>query len=151
MIVTIRPIMELRKPKIKRVNMSPLMCMAIAIFFEARGESIVGKEAVGQVIMNRVESDKFRDDVCSVVYRPHQFSFTSDGKSDDPKDYLSNPKEMKAWRQSILVAARVMNKDVDILPTSTYYHNTSVKPVWLEKFAFDGKVGNHLFYSDTGS
>ena len=30
-----------------------LMCMAHAIYFEARSESTVGQLAVGQVIMNR--------------------------------------------------------------------------------------------------
>lgn len=129
--------------------MTALFCLATAIFFEARGESYDGKLAVGQVIMNRVESEKFKNDVCSVVYRKHQFSFTSDGLSDDPLEYaLKNPIEMKAWINSIFAADDVINNKVDILPTSTYYHSINVNPNWATAFQYDGRIGNHLFYSN---
>lgn len=37
--------------------MTPLMCMAVAIFFEARAEPIEGREAVANVIINRDGTD----------------------------------------------------------------------------------------------
>ena len=44
-----------------------LVCMAHAIYFEARSESTVGQIAVAQVIMNRVSDHRFPDSVCNVV------------------------------------------------------------------------------------
>ena len=44
-----------------------LMCLALNVYFEARNDSMVGQYAVAQVVMNRVQSNKFPNDVCSVV------------------------------------------------------------------------------------
>ena len=44
-----------------------LACMATAIFFEARGEPMVGQVAVAQVIMHRVNDHRYPDNVCDVV------------------------------------------------------------------------------------
>jgi hypothetical protein len=76
-------------------------CLATNIYFEARGESVEGQKAVAFVTLNRVESDKFPNDICSVVYQAKhsrwwaehrdrlvpirnqcQFSWYCDGKSD---------------------------------------------------------------------
>ena len=44
-------------------------CMAKAIYFEARGEVMGGKKAVGTVIYNRMESKVFPTTACGVVYQ----------------------------------------------------------------------------------
>ena len=38
-------------------------CLAIAIYFEARGEPDVGQIAVGNVIVNRTKDPRFPNDV----------------------------------------------------------------------------------------
>ena len=43
--------------------MTPLTCMALALYFEARSESIDAQLAVAEVILNRVEDTRFPDDV----------------------------------------------------------------------------------------
>lgn len=53
--------------------------MAQAIHHEARGESSVGREQVGHVIMNRVRSGRFGRGVCGVVFRRGQFTRISRG------------------------------------------------------------------------
>ena len=71
-----------------------LVCLATAIYFEARGEPTVGQIAVGQVIMSRVNDHRYPDNVCDVVKEGYyyswntsipipdkcQFSFWCDGK-----------------------------------------------------------------------
>ena len=47
--------------------MSAIACLATAIYFEARGEPMVGQVAVAQVIVNRVYDERFPDTVCDVV------------------------------------------------------------------------------------
>ena len=44
-------------------------CLAMAIYYEARGESEKGQIAVAQVIMNRVKSRKYPGSICNVVYQ----------------------------------------------------------------------------------
>src|SRR5262249_46943753 len=59
-------------------------CLANAIYFESRGESVRGQIAVAQVVMNRVFSGYYPNDVCGVVYQDAhrrlscQFTFACD-------------------------------------------------------------------------
>ena len=74
-----------------------LMCVAMAVYFEARGEPTAGQIAVAHVIQNRIEDPRYPDNACDVVKQGYywngipirnkcQFSFYCDGKSDDPKN-----------------------------------------------------------------
>ena len=57
-------------------NLSPeLRCLAGAIYFEAKSESLPGQLAVGRVVVNRAKSGRFPASYCGVVYQPSQFSF----------------------------------------------------------------------------
>ncbi len=49
-------------------------CLMRAMYFESNRSSQEGLLAVGTVVMNRVESHKFPNDVCSVVGQPRQFA-----------------------------------------------------------------------------
>ena len=51
---------------------TPLMCMAMNVYHEARNESTMGQLAVAQVVLNRVEDDRFPDDVCAYTGRASQ-------------------------------------------------------------------------------
>ena len=52
-------------------------CMAVAVYHEARGESLEGQVAVARVIMNRAASGKYPGTWCEVVKQPWQFSFVN--------------------------------------------------------------------------
>lgn len=43
-------------------------CLIETIYFEARGEPFLGQVGVGVVVMRRVQSDKFPDNICDVVH-----------------------------------------------------------------------------------
>ena len=45
-----------------------LICLALNVYYEARGESLAGKYAVAEVTMNRVTSRRYPETVCAVVY-----------------------------------------------------------------------------------
>ena len=51
------------------VNEDELKCMAENIYFEGRAEPMVGKVAIGKVVMNRIEDTRFPDTVCGVVHQ----------------------------------------------------------------------------------
>ena len=53
--------------------------LAALIQCEAGGESYIGQVAVGNVVMNRMESGKHPDNITGVVYEPGQFSPVRNG------------------------------------------------------------------------
>src|SRR3546814_6095221 len=57
-----------------------LRCLAGAVYFESRGESLAGQLAVARVIINRAESGRFPTSYCGVVLQRSQFSFVRGGK-----------------------------------------------------------------------
>ena len=54
--------------------------LAKMIHGEARGESYIGKVAVGAVILNRVEDKKFPGSVYGVCFQPGAFDAVRDGQ-----------------------------------------------------------------------
>lgn len=121
--------------------MSPLTCMALALYFEARSESIDAQLAVAEVILNRVEDTRFPDDVCSVVWQPKQFSWTHDGLSDTPK-------EREVWHEIKSLAADVLSDPEGMVlgHGADHYHATYVDPYWADHLTYVGKYENHVFY-----
>ena len=119
----------------------PITCMAVAIYFEARGEPIDGQMLVAKTIINRVADERWPDTVCEVVKQPHQFSFYSDGKSDTPRD-------AEAYATALEVAAVALSGD-HLWSGPLYYHTLDVRPVWRHALQPIGVVGSHIFYGNT--
>jgi len=121
-------------------------CLAVAIYFEARGEPERGQIAVGQVILNRVRSPLFPETICGVVYQGQmqkgcQFSFTCDGRTDNPKDN-------DQWELAQDLANKIMTGE-EWLPEvgySTFYHANYVSPRWARSMNKIDKIGRHIFY-----
>ncbi len=126
--------------------MTPLLCLATAIYFEARGEDLMGQRAVAQVVINRTEDSRYPSTVCGVVWEPKQFSFTHDGKSDNYRKYNSNVFDRQAIDIAETIAKSVLKGD-RIGLTSTHYHTTSVSPYWAKSYHRDGRIGTHVFYT----
>ena len=118
-----------------------ITCLAVAIYFEARGEPIDGQMLVAETIINRVDDERWPDTICEVVQQPHQFSFYSDGLSDIPRDD-------EAYATALEVATEAMSGD-HLWAGPLYYHTTDVQPVWRHALEPIGLYGNHIFYADT--
>ena len=58
--------------------LAAVACMALALYFEARGEPVVGQIAVGHVISNRVADPRYPDTVCEVVMQGPTYSWKPD-------------------------------------------------------------------------
>ncbi len=119
------------------------ICFALAVYWESRGEPLIGQMAVAQDVLNRIQDSRWPDNACGVVFQYKQFSFFSDGKSDRPTD-------MKAWTLSLVIADLAVNGYLpDLVGDSTHYHNTTVAPYWIDSMMFvtyiPGKPG-HLFW-----
>lgn len=129
--------------------MTPAMCLAIAMFFEARGEGAEAMRAVGEVVVNRVENKRFPNDVCGVVFDQCAFSFNCDGKPEDMYIFSAFA-DVQSRKTAKILAEEILTEENKLLDSSvTHYHTTEVKPYWSEHpdFSLEGKIGNHLFYS----
>jgi len=125
-------------------------CLATAIYFEARGEPVKGQIAVSQVILNRVRSPKFPQTICGVVYqgqhrRGCQFSFTCDGRSDNPRD-----KGQWAHSQDLAKSFMAGEHWLPEVGYSTFYHANYVRPRWARRMNRIDKIGRHIFYKNRG-
>ena len=131
----------------KEFRARELRCMATAIYFEARGESVRGQTAVGQVIMTRVRSDFYPNTICGVVFQGQwnrnacQFSFACDGQTDAPK-------VAEQWTRALDVAKQVISGKVYLtdIADATHYHAVYVRPDWIRQVKRIKQIGVHIFY-----
>lgn len=126
-------------------------CLAVGIYFEARGETISGQAAVAQVILNRVRNPTYPNTICGVVYQNKhwrnrcQFSFACDGI----KDRVRSQKSWNVAEEIALAttAGKIWFKQVG---SSTHYHATYVRPKWAKSMRRVGRIGLHVFYVTYG-
>ncbi len=124
-------------------------CLAEALYFEARGETVKGQFAVAEVIMNRVKSGRFPGSLCAVINQGTgkkyqcQFTYTCDG-------YAEVIAEPRAFARVGKVARYMMDGKVPALTDgATHYHTTAVRPRWSKVYTRTAKIGVHLFYRHT--
>lgn len=123
-------------------------CLAEALYFEARGETVKGQFAVAEVIMNRVQSGQFPDSLCGVIKQGTgrryqcQFTYTCDGHEEVIR-------ERKAFERVAKVARAVIDgAKTSLTNGATYYHTTAVRPRWSRTFTNTTRIGVHIFYRD---
>ena len=123
-------------------------CLADAIYFEARGEPFKGQQAVAQVVMNRVFSGYYPNDVCGVVYQNAgrhlacQFTFACEGKD------LNKVDEPDMWEQAKSIAKDMLDGKIWLAEVghATHYHAYWVHPSWVHEMTKLYKLGVHTFY-----
>jgi len=121
-------------------------CLAEALYFEARGETVKGQVAVAEVILNRRDSGRFPRTVCGVVRqgtgRTHQcqFSYACDGRPETIHETAAYARAAKIARLMLAGAPRMLTRG------ALYYHNGSVRPSWTRRFAETVRIGTHRFY-----
>ena len=122
-------------------------CLAEAVYFEARGEPVLGQIAVAQVILNRAFSGKYPNTVCGVVYQnAHrhlacQFTFACDGI----RDVIREP---DMWERAKKISAEMLDGKLWLpeIGKATHYHATYVHPGWVSEMKKMHKLGVHIFY-----
>ena len=139
-------------------------CMALNIYYEARGSNLADQYAVADVVLNRVEDTRYPDTICEVVKQGKQkpswkdptkmvmvrnacqFSWYCDGKADIPRD-------MDSWERAQSIAWDIVQWDNfrGITEGATHYHAHYVNPDWNKsKPGFSitrlGRIGVHIYY-----
>jgi spore germination cell wall hydrolase CwlJ-like protein len=116
-----------------------LNCLAGAIYFEAKSESLAGQLAVGRVIVARSKSGRFPNSYCGVVFQPSQFSFVR-GQS-----MPAIARGSKQWKNAVAIA-QIAHSNAWASPVegALFFHASYVSPGWRLKRL--GRVDNHIFY-----
>ena len=131
-----------------------VLCLAMNIYHEARGEPLAGQLAVAHSVLNRMADKRYPSTVCGVVeqakYRGWdmnnpilnqcQYSWFCDGLSDTPQDG-------KAMLEATILAQYVLSgSSLDITEGSTHYHADYVYPYWAKEMEPTVKLGSHIYY-----
>lgn len=121
-------------------------CLAQAVYYEARSETLAGQKAVAEVVLNRAGSKHFPNNICDVVYEGAerktgcQFSFSCDGSMDiAPKG--------KSWERAKLIAQHTLiGAHRPITLSATHYHTVDINPHWAKSVKPTRIIGEHKFY-----
>lgn len=122
-------------------------CLAEAVYFEARGEPVRGQIAVAQVVLNRVFSPFYPDNVCGVVYQnaSRRFACQFTFACDDTPDVVTEP---DAWARAKRIARDMLDGKLWMpqVAKATHYHAYWVRPSWVGEMRKVFKIGVHTFY-----
>lgn len=116
-----------------------LNCLAGAIYFESKGETLPGQLAVGRVIVARSKSGRFPDSYCGVVFQRSQFSFVRGNAMP------AIPRASRQWKNAVAIA-QIAHAGSWQSPAegALFFHAAYVSPGWrLKRLA---RVDNHVFY-----
>ncbi len=133
-------------------------CLAQNIYFEAGNQPFIGRYAVANVTLNRVNDLQFPNTVCEVVYQTKeytkswktgelipkrgkcQFSWYCDGKVDEPQDSVT-------WIESIRIADMALqSSNFDVTEGALWYHADYVHPYWADHLERVVTIEDHIFY-----
>lgn len=133
-----------------------LLCLALTVFHEARGEPILGQQAVAQVVLNRARIRNMTP--CEAVLEKGQFSWRPDryirtkriaGKKEFSVPEARLPTGRRGWVAAIRAAKAALDEQ-NTFKNAEFFHAKSAKPGWKRRFAEVFRVGNHVFYARKG-
>ena len=120
-----------------------LKCLTQTIYFEAKSEGYNGGAAVGNVIMNRVNSGKFPNTICGVMKqktgRMCQFSFMCNGQ-------INQKVNAAQWLKSEKIALDILSGKAPKLSNGALFFHAKYAKLRLASNRYTAKIGQHYFY-----
>lgn len=123
----------------KYYNSDEVYWLAKIISAESQGEPLLGKIAVGNVILNRVNSSEFPNTIYGVIFdRKYGIQFSPVANGTIYKD--------ATWEST--VAAKICLEGYSVSNRILYFVNPKVSPnSWISRNrVFFRQIGNHAFY-----
>lgn len=140
------------------------MCLSANLFYEARGESPIGRSWVGHVTFNRVKSSEYPNDFCEVITErfaytwthqvelPHSYSLWG---IDIQQKYKNNKIELQAWEEILKeVTYFYLNKEsledttdgsICYMTFSEYLRRDFIPH--CPRTEYYGSIDNHVFFT----
>lgn len=113
-----------------------VLCLALNIYHEARGEPAEGQVAVAEVVINRARATGRT--LCEEVYAPYQFSWTLAPVA------MAEPTD-PAWMDAQVYAQQALGKG-DVTGGALWYHTIHITPWWRWNKRETVTIGDHVFY-----
>jgi spore germination cell wall hydrolase CwlJ-like protein len=114
-------------------------CLAGAVYFESKGESLPGQLAVARVVLARTKSGRFPSSICGVVFQKSQFSFVRGGRMPAIDTGGAH------WRNAVAISQIALdNSWKSPVEGALFFHARYVSPGW--KLKRIGSIDNHVFY-----
>ena len=121
--------------------------LARVLWGEAEGEGADGMQAVGNVIMNRVERDsKYNADAQDIIMENKQFS--SIGNPERLEAMMNLSKDNPEYIQALEISKKLLAGEMDDITsgaTHFYNPNTAAKHSWIDEYPVTFKLKNHWF------
>ena len=131
---------EAEQLRVREFHARSVECLALNIYYEARGEPSDGQYAVAEVTMNRRAARGYPNTVCEVVYQRAAFSWT------DYSTVLAPPAGPEWERAQRIAEAVYYQKRLPTLQGALFYHATYVSPDWSKERRRITRIGRHVFY-----
>lgn len=115
-----------------------LLCLALNIHFEARGEPIEGQLAVAHVTINRAEENQ--TSICHEVFKKNQFSWTR---------YRYSIPKGPTWEHSKSVAKMALKSQDSVKGATHFFNPKKCRPGSIVRGKKRvARIGNHVFYAN---
>lgn len=123
-----------------------IKCIATALYYEARGESNRGKEAVAHVIINRAKARHWPNTACGVVYERNAFSWTTRPhlRGNRPYRHVANTQNVHYRIARDVYWAERMGRRHDITNRAYFFESNGRRPA--RSAIQPRRIGRHTFY-----
>ncbi|RXT05179.1 cell wall hydrolase [Ammoniphilus sp. CFH 90114] len=127
------------KPAASTQAPQDLQWLARIIHAEAKGEQMLGKVAVGAVVLNRVKHEEFPKSIYKVIHQKnkkgkYQFQPVANGKIHNQPD------------QDSIEAAKLAMKGNDPTNGALFFYNPKLsRSNWMANLPKKAQIGNHIF------
>lgn len=119
-------------------------CLTKNIYWESRGEPVLGQVWVAQSVLTRRDDPRWEDTICKVIYEPYQYSWTQ-----EPTRPMKDASALKLARE---VAIAALEGRIDV-PKLNHYLRCDWMPKqntwWWKSMEFIGQQGAHCYFNDT--
>ena len=128
---------------------SETSCLAEALYYEARGQGVLGQKAIAEVVVRRTHKAGFPHSICGVVHQGSgngcQFSFVCDGTMD-------RPKATGEWNHALRLAAKIITGTMpltNITQGAISFHAATLEAAW-PGMVQTVTIGHNVFYRRPG-
>ena len=105
------------------------------IFSESGNQSLAGKIAVGNVVLNRVENPAFPDTIYDVIFQKNQFSPAGSGSIH------------RTPRESSVIAAKLVLDGAEVMEDALFFNRVGLKCFASKNRPYIATIGGHSFYA----
>jgi spore germination cell wall hydrolase CwlJ-like protein len=127
------------------------ICLAKALYYEARGEPELGKKAVAKIVLNRKEHKKFPKTICKVI---NQVDYVK-GKKLCQFSWVCTKQKINtsgdSWKDAKILSESILANKVSLPkfgPNVLFFKSVYVRHSFGKGYKLVSKIGKSNFYEN---